>query len=470
MDNLIGRQKIFTNYNKVNDKNIVEILNNAYPLHELNIAEEDFLYNYLKGVQPILKREKKVRKEINNKIVENHALSIVEFKTGYLLEKPIQYVATSNSVDDVSIAKFNGFMNIESKDSKDMRIATDCAICGLGYRLIVPNKSYSEKVEDESPFRIHTIKPQNAFIIYSSDIGEEALIGVVIYKYKDADTQQQKIRLQAYTKDFFYTMNFGETSFTKKANNYGVIPLIEYCYNEERMGAFEPVIPLLDAINMVQSNRVDGVEQFIQALLVFKNVDIKKEQLTELLELGAIKIKDNGEIEANVEYLTQELNQTQVQTLKDDMLRVVYKIVGMPIQNSGNGGDNGLAVVYKDGWTEVESKTQKTELIFKESERYFLKLALQYFRTLTLNKYKLSLIDIEIKFTRRNFENAWSKAQALDLLLKNPHIHPRLAFIYSGISADPEADYNESEKYYQEQLEKQQKQAPKGDDPNGLQN
>lgn len=473
---LFGRRKITTNYTKVTDENIIDILEKAFADHMFNVVEEDYLFDYVRGNQPILYREKKIRKDINNKIVINKAKAVVDFKAGYLLEKPIQYVSSLNSTDDEAMKFLNGSLANESKDSQDMEIATDMAICGLGYRFALSNKNYKDG-EEESPFKLYHIKPRNAFRVYTADIGGEALLGVVWASIKNEAGHQEEV-VTAYTEDKVYKYVIGsKTKPEISENTLGMIPLFEYEYDELRMGAFEPVIPIYDAISLTMSNRVDGVEQFIQALLVFKNVDIKKEQLTELIELGAIKIKDNGEVEANVEYLTQELNQTQVQTLIDCMFEIADDIVGMPVQKSGTGGDNGVAVVYKDGWTKVESKTQKTELCFKKAERQFLKLILKIMRIKTLDKMIIKPIDVEIKFTRRNYENIYTKAQTLDLLLKNPHVHPRLAFVYSGISADPEADFNISEKYYNEQVEKAKKEAEEKakkvkeeGDPNGLQN
>ena len=70
------------------------------------------------------------------------------------------------------------------------------------------------------------------------------------------------------------------------------IPIIEYPANiVARLGAFEIVLPLLDAINTVESNRLDGVEQFVQALMLFHNVDINTEDFRQLRDEGAIKYK-----------------------------------------------------------------------------------------------------------------------------------------------------------------------------------
>ena len=58
----------------------LSILNEMLGLHCKNVLEEDFLFWYRRGMQPILERRKTVRPEINNKITENHAAEIVAFK------------------------------------------------------------------------------------------------------------------------------------------------------------------------------------------------------------------------------------------------------------------------------------------------------------------------------------------------------------------------------------------------------
>ena len=56
----------------------------------------------------------------------------------------------------------------------------------------------------------------------------------------------------------------------------------EYMENA-RLDAFEIVLPLLDAMNNVDSNRLDGVEQFIPALMLFHNVDTTSKDFFSIL-------------------------------------------------------------------------------------------------------------------------------------------------------------------------------------------
>ena len=96
-----GRKKIYSSYEPEDLDAIVvaRILADAIPVHLQNAEDIDYLHNYAKGIQPVLNRTKDVRPEINNKIVENHAYEIVEFKTGYCFGSPVTYVARSESDD-----------------------------------------------------------------------------------------------------------------------------------------------------------------------------------------------------------------------------------------------------------------------------------------------------------------------------------------------------------------------------------
>ena len=90
-----------------------------------------------------------------------------------------------------------------------------------------------------------------------------------------------------------------------------------------------------------------------------------------------------------------------------------------------------------------------------------LKLVLRIIKELSGVELKLS--DIDMKFTRRNYENIQSKAQVLTTMLANPKIHPKLAFEHCGMFSDAESAYKESEKYYAEVM----KQIEPQSDPDG---
>jgi len=289
---------------EVTVENVVAILNKALPYHWENRSEIQYLWYYYRGLQPILNREKQVRPEICNKIVENRANEIVSFKSGYLMGEPLQYVSRGNG-DNLSdaINQLNEFVFAEEKPAKDKELADWFHICGTSFRMVLPDENVGE--DDDSPFEIYTLDPRNTFVVYNNGLGNKPLLGV---KYVVDDNGI--VHYSCYSDHEYFEI---VESHIIKAEPHilGDIPIIEYPLNIARIGAFELVIPLLDAINLTDSNRQDGVEQFIQALMLFHNVDISSDDYEKLREEGAIKFRDiDPQLKAEVSYTTVKSNVT----------------------------------------------------------------------------------------------------------------------------------------------------------------
>ena len=447
---MYGRRVITTDTLALTDKNIVSEIVKAFNTHSLNRGEIEYLWNYYRGKQPILQRTKKVRPEICNRIVENRANEIVSFKVGYLCGEPIQYVGR-NGDESVSraIAELNEMMFSENKATQDKEVVEWQMICGTAYRLVLPD---TRGEEDDSPFEMFTLDPRDTFVVRSSEVGNKPIFAV---KYR-TDSENNRI-YSVYSADWYWKLK-NETIIESKPHALGMIPIFEYPANNARLGAFEIVLPMLDAINNVASNRMDGVEQFIQAFVKFVNCDIDEEQFKALKDLGAIKVKSIDGSAADVSIVTQELNQVQTQTLVDYLYQTVLTICGMPNRNGGSStSDTGAAVIMRDGWTLAESRAKDSELMFKKAENEVLKLVLRIIRDtqgLSDDIYNLKLKNLSLQFTRRNYENVQSKSQVLVSMLQQNKIHPRLAFTSSGLFTDPESAYQLSKEYAEEQEQK----------------
>jgi SPP1 family phage portal protein len=456
---MFGRRVIKTSVKEITDENVVEVLLKALAVHALNRSEIDYLWNYYKGKQPILYRQKEVRPEICNKIVENRANEIVSFKVGYLCGEPIQYIG-KNGEESITkaITRLNELMFAEDKAAQDQEIVEWQMICGTAYRLVLPDDSGDE---DEAPFEMYTLDPRDTFVVYSNEIGNKPIMAV---KYAKDDNEITHYSI--YTENHYYLV---EESLLKESKPHALdmVPIFEYPANNARLGSFEIVLPLLDTMNNITSNRMDGVEQVIQAFIKFINCEISKEEYEEFLKLGAIKVKSVDGANADVGVVTTDLNQTQTQTLKEDCYNAILTICGMPNRNGGTStSDTGAAVVLRDGWSLAEARAKDSENMFKKAEKKMLKLVLRICRE--LSDFDLGLKDIELQFTRRNYENIQSKSQVLVSMLQNNKIHPLLAFQHSGLFVDPERAYAMSVKYYEEEqaklLEEQKKNPPTPED------
>lgn len=433
---LTGRKVITSDAVTIDESNVVSVLNKALATHMCNSGEISYLYNYYKGMQPILNRVKEVRSEICNKIVENRAHEIVSFKVGYLCNEPIQYISRSSEKSSTeSISLLNEYVFEKDKASCDKQLINWLYICGVAFRMIMP----STEDDSESPFEIYTLDPRNTFVVYNSDLGNKPLMGVIYTRLEDSG-----ILYSVYTDNMYFEI-LDDKIVKSSPHIIGGVPIIEYQENISCMGAFEPVLPLLDAINVVASNRIDGVEQFIQALLLIKGMEIEPDEFERLKEDCGLMLPPDGD----AKYLVQELNQSQTQTLVDYMYQTVLTICGMPNRNGGTStSDTGAAVTMRDGWTAAETRAKETELEFKKSEKKFLKLAIGLIRE--RRGKSVLLKDIDIRFTRRNYENILEKSQVLTTMLASDYIHPLLAFQNCGMFSDPLNAYTMSMEHAKE--------------------
>ena len=457
---LYGRKTIKTDAVEITSANVVDELEKAMRTHTINRGEIEYLWNYYCGKQPILAREKQVRPEICNRIVENRANEIVSFKVGYLCGEPIQYVGR-NGEDIVSkgVSQLNEMMFSENKPAQDKEIVEWQMICGTAYRLVLPD---SPMDEDDAPFEMYTLDPRDSFVVYSNEVSNKPKIGVK-YCTDEYGTHTYSV----YSDKHFWKIRDGKI-IEDSPHWLGMIPIFEYPANNAKQGAFEIVLPLLDELNNIASNRMDGIEQFVQAFIKFINCDIDEEQFKALKEMGAIKVKSADGNNADVDIVTTELSQSQTQVTKDDVYQAILTICGMPNRNGGSStSDTGSAVLLRDGWSLAEARAKDSELMFKKSEQNVLRLILRICRDtdgVPAEVSNLRLKDIALQFTRRNYEAIQSKCQVLVSMLQQPKIHPRLAFESSGMFIDPERAYSISMEYFEKQAKKVVKTTEPDDD------
>lgn len=443
-----GRRDIYVE--DVTDENIKEILNRVIALHSQNRQEENYLYEYRKGNQPILSRTKQRNSHILNKVVENHAAEFVDFKNGYFLTQPAFYVARDEKKAS-KVEKLNNFLYLSGKQRADNEIVNWFHTVGKGVLYVASSK------DEDCPIECYALDPRDAFVCYSLDPKKEPVLGVHFvqqddYLIADAYTKDKKYTFKGVTKSL-PTTDSSRTTYVfseleqPKRNSFGEIPIIEYKANDVNMACFEAAIPLLDAINTCQSNRLDGVEQFIQSVMVATNVEFEEDTTAEQIKTaGMICLKSTSDNKADIKILSEQLDQQQTQTLIDDMYKQALTISAMPdiTGNAGSSSDTMGAVLYRQGWANADAAARNTEDLFKSSNAYFDKIFMNVLKK--TKKLDIKRGDYELQFVRNETANIQAKAQALYTML-SAGMSPILAFQKSGISNDPVADVEQSEKY-----------------------
>lgn len=451
-NDMYGRLDIYSSFDDINADNIIDELNSAMVYHIKNMLQEEFLYWYTRGVQPILNRTKDIREDILNIVQVNTAAEIVDFKNGYFLTQPCSYVSRRKGVQN-KLKKLNEFLYRSGKQEADNKVADWFHRVGKGVCYVEPND------DSDRPFKAYALDPRSAFVVYSLKPGNKPVMGV---NYVVADG---KAMFDVFTEDYVFHLSgtqTGKVMTTEKAHDYmasasvlesvepnvlGEIPIIEYRYNSVNTSAFELAIPLLDEISNLTSNACDGVEQFIQSLAIAVNCEFPENTtITDIRKAGMIALRSIGENKADFKVLSEQLDQTQTKTLTDSLYDEVLRICAMPSRSNGGAtyDTTGAAVLANYGWYQADAAARNTEDLYKESNRQFDKIIVEILRRKGL--LDIDFNDFELNFVRNETANVQAKAQAFQTLMA-AGLHPELAAAKSGISNDPVKDMKMSEKW-----------------------
>lgn len=460
---VIGRRKIVSQLRAmdlVSPQGIADLVNTTIGTHHLNKSEIDYLVAYYKGVQPILKKEKLIRPEVNNILLANHAKRITRTIVGYFLGNSIQYIQAGSKYKD-EIDELNRILAYEDKSAVDMMIGEAQSICGTGYRIIYSDFS----PEDDVPFEDKSLDPARTYVVYENDIAERPLAGITYIDLLDGRGQVNGTMFYIYTTDGLWVVESGKDSievdkskFSYFQYNVGGVPIIEYPNNSYRIGDWEFAISVMDAINTLQSGRMDDIEQVVQSLIVFINADIDADKYDEMREAGIVMLKNMTNAQSSVDVIKNPLDQAGMNVFAKELENMLDILVGIPSrdQRGGGGGDTGQAVELRDGWADLEIVARNKELLFKKSEKQTLKIILNILANKL--KLKIDIKEVDIKFTRNKNHNLQVKSQSYQTLLATQTISPADALTIVDLVSDVNEYAARGEAYWTVKQEEQRQQ------------
>ena len=467
----MGRDTIYTSRKKeqINERTIPDIINGAMQRHLQNYRESVYLKNYLRGDHPILQRVKTVRPDVNNRIVINNAITIVRNGNGYFLGEPIQFTAKKEADSD-SVQKLNDYMDSEDKSCEDMNVGDDAAITGRGFRLTVTDETGEV---DEAPFEIPTLEAESTEVIYSTKAGHKPMLAFTHAPILDDNGNVSGTVYTVYDNVFqyIYSVKGGLGSQIKgtdlveppKAHFLGDVPIVEYANNAFRLGDFETAITILDALDKMSSDRVNDVEQIVNAILIFQGLHLKTKDETKdgisdadrLQESKTLEFPDDGTGNGNkkVYYVSSNLDQSQAETLQKTLMNYVYAITGIPDrgQKGGGTGDTGQAVYLRDGYQSLEVVARVKERYFRKAERRTLRMVCQILKR--FDNVDLRPMDIDIKFIRNRTDDLLNKSQAFDYLMGTKQVSPTDGIALCGWTNDPKGMAQRGQEYWNAQAE-----------------
>ncbi len=393
----------------------------------------------------------------NNKLVHNYGRYIVAVSSGYLVGNPVNY--RGERIDDILEAYAAARV-----DSVDAELAKDAALFGKGVELCYAN----EKAEPS----VATLDPRTAFVVYSNDVASTPLLGIRAYGLVGEDGTDAGVEVLVYTDTEVHAYRGANNEQAVKTvpvitpHFFGGVPMVEYWNNDDETGDFEHISTLIDAYDLLQSDRLNDKEQLVQSILVMTGARMEDEP-DELDENGRVKRRGRTAAEqirqdkmlflpdadATAHYLTKSLTESDVEVLKESIKADIHKFSMIPDLSDVNfaGNASGVAMRYK--LFGLEQLTKVKERWFKEALRERLKLFAHFLSV--KGKAAIDPNEVDIVFRRALPANEMELAQMVSTLngmVPAETLLAQLPFIDDSKAAKAELDNEKAEGLKRQQM------------------
>ena len=414
-----GRQRIILDYPEVTEENLFEVMQKALGIHNANKNDCEYLIDYFLGNQDILSRIPSGTSNINNKTVVNFAFPITREIVGYTYGSPTEFIPKDIDYQK-DVSDLADIYNYEDSHVVDTCSGIYASICGLGYMITLPNKDISKDMTPDIPIVHECLDPRFTFIVQSTEVGNPTILSCNFV----VNRVTGKRDYTCYTDNFkFEFTNMDPKTLQVSINPIGKNPITMVPNSLFLTGDWEQAISVMNAQNLVTSDSLNDIEGTIKSLLVIvgaefsdeEDADIKRVKENRLLTLTKA-VNEGGTLDAK--FIAPKLESTSVENIREYLEEARNIITGIPDRSANSsGGDTGMAVLNRDGWTDIEIVARLKEMFYKKAKKEQLSVGIEILKKLGLIREDLSVLDIDISVGRHTTDNLQTKAQAFSTLV-----------------------------------------------------
>lgn len=322
-----------------------ELIQSVLAEHALSLPRLDKLDRYYRGDGDIIRRTRADGLP-NNRVSHPFCRYIASVTTGYLIGNPAAY--SSDSQPD-ALQLITDAYDRCAAPSVDLENARHAAIYGRGVEYV--------HVDDNAVPHVTSLDPRQAFVVYDDSYDMRPLFGVYYSRRKALNGQDNGVRVWIMGPGRI--AQYDMPSLTGRTmepvsvlpHYFGGVPLVEYWNDEGERGDFEWVIPLVDAYDKLESDRVNDKEQFVDKLLILTGCtmdvdDRGRPPWRQLREDKALSLPDS---DASAEYLSGALTESDVEILRAALETDIHKLSMVPNLADREFASNasGVAMRYK---------------------------------------------------------------------------------------------------------------------------
>lgn len=314
---------------RLTDKEIVTIVDD----YKKNTVPEVELKNeYSKGNNPSILSRKLPTTAPNNQVPVPYARRIVSLISSYMF---LPGLITYNSEDQGYLEALQEIFELNEEPLENYRLGWQTTVHGLGYEMFY-NEGEGETqtaIDGQPAFegtvpRFEKVPVEETIPIYNFDIVPKLQAFIRFYTTEADGTEH----IQVYygdvkidyerKKDQSLLLKVGE-----QPHGYDRPPLVVYENNEDLMGDFAAVVPLIDSYDVLMSDSMNEFDRFAQAYLVAKGFTVTSEDMDKLKHKRTFSLMSKDD---SIEFLTKPIEVAFIEFITNLLRAEIHRGSGIP--------------------------------------------------------------------------------------------------------------------------------------------
>lgn len=276
-------------------------------IHKQELGRFEKLESYYKGENTTIANKRTEPGKPANKSAHAFGNYISNIFSAYFMGKPVSY----SSNDQEYLEELQRVFNRNDEMDENYQIALLQSIFGTAYEVIYTN--------EEGEIEFEELSPLYCFIKYDESIKPKKLYGV---KYG-----QNLATVYTATEIIeFVNENDKLKEVSREPHYFEEVPIIEYINNRYKLGDFETVLSLIDAYDLLVSNKLNDLDYFSNAYLKLTGLFPDTEELSRMRDNRVIMLAENGE----AEFLTKPEADKGAETVRLHILKDIHRFSTIP--------------------------------------------------------------------------------------------------------------------------------------------
>lgn len=273
----------------------------------------------------------------DSRVSVNFAKYITDTFNGFFCGIPIKEASDDEVVNDFlqQLGAYN------DQENNDCELAKQSSIFGSAHEMYF--------IDDAGNEGITYISPLNSFFLVDDSILRKPLF--FVHYYLDSDNIERGSWSDAAVVQHFVNRGSYRWEDEPKVHGFVDVPATEYSENDEQIGIFESVLPMIDSYNRAISDKANDVDYFSDAYMKIVGKQMQPSDVNDIRNNRVVNLWSDDPEEAaalNADFMQRPSGDSTQENLLDRLERLIYQVSMVAnISDENFGTSSGIALRYK---------------------------------------------------------------------------------------------------------------------------